>query len=138
MKKFEDFLNEQLEDQEVKEEFQKLEPLYTLARDLIVLRKKRGLTQKELAEKAGTTQAVISRIESGSANCTVETLQKISAALDGVVTVQIESRQVHSLLQEWVNDPELIKPEKKVYFPNHYCEEILSPTQTPAKFFPVH
>lgn len=46
------------------------------------VRKKSGLTQRQLAELIGSTQETISRLESckGSANPTVETLSKIADA----------------------------------------------------------
>lgn len=40
-----------------------------------------GLTQSELAEKAGVTQAYIAKIESGKADPKISTLEKISKAL---------------------------------------------------------
>ena len=43
--------------------------------------KAEGWTQKEIAEKAGTTQQVISKILNGK-NCTIETLIKISKAFN--------------------------------------------------------
>ena len=47
------------------------------------LRKSAGLTQKKLAEKSGFSQALIARIERGSVNPTLRTLQKIHSALSG-------------------------------------------------------
>lgn len=43
-------------------------------------RKAKGLTQKELGEKLGVTEATASRIESGTQNLTLETLQRLSVA----------------------------------------------------------
>jgi|AntRauTorcE11897_2_1112592.scaffolds.fasta_scaffold146407_2 transcriptional regulator with XRE-family HTH domain len=40
-------------------------------------RQKAGLTQRELAERAGTSQSVVGRIESGATNPTVETLNHL-------------------------------------------------------------
>lgn len=45
------------------------------------LRSKRNLTQAELAEKAGVTQAYIAKIESGDADPKISTLERISKAL---------------------------------------------------------
>jgi transcriptional regulator with XRE-family HTH domain len=46
------------------------------------LRRKRGLTQEDLAENAGLTAATLSLIERGRANPTWDTVKKIAAALD--------------------------------------------------------
>ena len=49
---------------------------------LSTLRKKKGLTQKELAEKAHTSQSAIARLESSQhENLTLAFLQKVSHAL---------------------------------------------------------
>lgn len=44
-------------------------------------RKRQGLTQKQLAARAGITQTVLSRTESGSGNPTLSLLEDIAAAL---------------------------------------------------------
>lgn len=44
-------------------------------------RKEKGLTQKELGEKLGVADSVITNYESGKQNLTIETLQKIADAL---------------------------------------------------------
>jgi transcriptional regulator with XRE-family HTH domain len=54
------------------------------------LRKKLGLTARNLAERVGTTEATISRIESGKQNLTQTWLQKISQAL-GVTIIELLS-----------------------------------------------
>jgi predicted transcriptional regulator len=48
--------------------------LLTLARD------RAGLTQRELARRAGTAQSVVARIEVGQTSPTVETLTRLLAA----------------------------------------------------------
>lgn len=52
-------------------------------------RNQRGLTQKELAEKLGTSQSAINRIEGGKHNTTLETLARISEVLNkDVISLQ--------------------------------------------------
>jgi UDP-N-acetylglucosamine 1-carboxyvinyltransferase len=46
------------------------------------LRERRGITQVEFAEKLGTTQSAVARIESGEQNLTTDMIGKISEALD--------------------------------------------------------
>ncbi|MFA6430285.1 MAG: UDP-N-acetylglucosamine 1-carboxyvinyltransferase [Candidatus Paceibacterota bacterium] len=45
------------------------------------LRERRGITQAEFAEKLGTTQSAVARIESGEQNLTTDMIGKISEAL---------------------------------------------------------
>jgi DNA-binding XRE family transcriptional regulator len=50
---------------------------FTLASQLIQMRKGQKLTQVELAERAGVDQSAISRIERGSVNASYASLQRI-------------------------------------------------------------
>jgi ribosome-binding protein aMBF1 (putative translation factor) len=52
-----------------------------LAMEIHALREKRGLTQKELAERLGTTQSAIARLEAGNIAPSLPTLDKVAAAL---------------------------------------------------------
>jgi transcriptional regulator with XRE-family HTH domain len=52
-----------------------------LAKNLIFLRQKKGISQALLAELSGTTRASIALLESGSANPTLEILLKVSQGL---------------------------------------------------------
>lgn len=50
----------------------------------IKIRKELGLTQTELAERMGTTQANISKFENGTYNPTLKFLWKMAKALDKI------------------------------------------------------
>jgi DNA-binding XRE family transcriptional regulator len=63
---FSDFKKEVLKDSEVREEYEKLKPIYELRKQLIALRKEAGLTQEDLAEKLHTKKSNISRLESAN------------------------------------------------------------------------
>ncbi len=67
------------------------------------LRKKRGLTQQQLAEKIGISQVHLGRLESNARSMDLEQVEKIAAAL-GVKPFDI-------LPQEW--QPEEITPEER-------------------------
>jgi transcriptional regulator with XRE-family HTH domain len=45
------------------------------------LREERGLSQRELAERMGTTQSVVGRLEAGGSTPTITTLERIADAL---------------------------------------------------------
>jgi transcriptional regulator with XRE-family HTH domain len=60
-----------------------------IAEQVYALRRQMGLTQKQLAEIVGTTQSVISRLESTDyKNERLETLQKLAAALQCYLEVR--------------------------------------------------
>jgi len=79
---FEKSLEKQLRDPEFREEYEKLEPLYALIKMEIKLRNKRRLSQKELAERMGTSQSAIARFERGNINPTLEFVSRLAKALD--------------------------------------------------------
>lgn len=58
---------------------------YALARRFAEARRKRGWTQKKLAQKTGINQSEISMLESGQANSTYKTLQILASALGGKI-----------------------------------------------------
>ena len=56
-------------------------------------RKSLGITQRELAEKTGIDQAAISRIESGRANPTLDTLDALAQAVGASLRIDFSSRE---------------------------------------------
>jgi transcriptional regulator with XRE-family HTH domain len=53
---------------------------FDLSRELIAARVRAGLTQAEVAERMGTTQSVVARLESGVRMPSVNTLMKFAKA----------------------------------------------------------
>ena len=53
------------------------------------LRTNAGLTQAELAGRMGTTQSAIARMEGGGTRPTLETLEKLAAAVGGELVVGV-------------------------------------------------
>ena len=85
---FNDFLKESLKDPKIKAEYDKLQPEFAMIQAVIDARVKKGVTQKELAEKIGTKQSVISRLESGRANPSVAFLKKLAQALNSHLEIR--------------------------------------------------
>ncbi len=79
---FAQFKREVLKDKEIKKEYEKLAPEFAVINAVLRARIEKGLTQKELAEKVGTKQSAIARLESGKANPSIGFLQKIAKALN--------------------------------------------------------
>ena len=61
------------------------EKAYDIAMQIVALREQAGITQVELAERTGISQADISRIERGATSPTAKTLQRIAEALNAEV-----------------------------------------------------
>lgn len=79
--KFDDFLKEQMQDSSFRKEYEALQPEHALIQFMIDARKHSGLTQKELAERTGIAQSDISRLESGNANPSIKTLQRLAEGM---------------------------------------------------------
>ena len=86
--KFNDYLNEQLKDPAFKKEWDALEPEFSIMQAMIDARRTSGLTQKQLSERTGIAQADISKLESGNANPSLKTLQRLAAGMGMRVKVE--------------------------------------------------
>lgn len=87
MTAFNDFIKEieeeaKAEGPEAVAELEALRSHYALARQLIELRQSHKMTQTQLAKQSGIPQSEISRIERGSANPTVATLNALVKSLN--------------------------------------------------------
>lgn len=71
-----------MKDKDYRKIYERMKPEYELANSLIKIRLRKKLSQKNLAEKIGTKQPVISRLESMVAKPSLSLLTKISKALD--------------------------------------------------------
>lgn len=79
---FEEDLAKRLKNPVFKKAWEESEPEYILAKQLIENRLKKKLSQRELAKKLQTTQAVISRLETMQGNPSLGLLKRIAGALD--------------------------------------------------------
>lgn len=69
--------------------------IYREIQELVInARDRAGLTQKQLAEKSGLTQANISNIEKGASRPTIDSLKKIADATGRRLIVQFGDREV--------------------------------------------
>ena len=85
-----DWQEQQEQDPDFVAESLELEIGYQVAR----LRISQGFTQKELAEKVGTRQPSIARLESGRSLPSLSFLQKIADALDAEMEIKIVPKAV--------------------------------------------
>lgn len=90
MKTWAEHRKELMKNPEFVAEYQKLQPGYQLARAIIEARLKNDFTQSEIAERTGLKQAAVARLESGTANPTVATMQKIATGLGKRLVIELK------------------------------------------------
>jgi len=78
---FDQYLKEQLKDPKFRTEWERTEAAYQVTKELIRARIEGKISQRELAKKAKTTQAVLSRIENMTVSPSIGLLQRIAQAL---------------------------------------------------------
>jgi len=83
--------SELLQDPEYSKEFYAQKEEFNLARELIKARIKAGLTQSEVAERMGTTQSVIARMESGRPLPSLRSLQRYAQATGSKIKISLEN-----------------------------------------------
>ncbi len=85
-------LKKELENPEFRKEYDALSEEFEVAKQVIGLRIKKGLTQKELAEKVHTSQSCIARLESGTyRNVSLSFLRRVGNALGAVPHVSFRN-----------------------------------------------
>lgn len=89
MKDLQTFKKEALRNPELKREYERLAPRYSVISQLIAGRIKKGITQKELARQMGTTQSSIARLEGGDINPSLGFLEKIASVMGYRLSVQL-------------------------------------------------
>lgn len=78
-KNFRETLNEELKSNaDFKREYDSMELEYQLINAILDARKEKNLTQKELSDITGIAQSDISRIETGNANPSLQTIERIA------------------------------------------------------------
>lgn len=87
---FSEFKKEALMDPEIKAEYDRLGPEYEIIEAIIRKRIEKNMSQKQLAEKMGTKQSALSRLESGNYNPSLAFLKKVATALDAKLSISIK------------------------------------------------
>ena len=85
-----DVAKEWLKDPEFRAEYKALGPEFALASALIEARSRAGMTQAQVAEAMGTTQAVIARLEGGRVKPSTRTLERFARATGTRLRIRFE------------------------------------------------
>ena len=83
-------LNERLNDPQFRKAWDELEPEFQIIRAMIEAREEANMTQKDLAEKTGIAQGDISKLENGSSNPYIRTLQRIAEGLGKKLVIEFK------------------------------------------------
>jgi len=83
------YIKGKLKDPSFRKEWERSETQYQITRQLIAARLENGLSQRRLAQKAKTTQAVISRIENMSVKPSIGILERLAWALGKNVEINL-------------------------------------------------
>lgn len=76
-----DLRHRRLESPTARAGYERARAAYEVGRMVRELRQARGLSQRELAERMGTTQSVVGRLEAGGSRPTIVTLDRVAHAL---------------------------------------------------------
>lgn len=91
MKTLKQMKAELLETPAIKAEYGALADEFAIAHELIAARARAGLSQAEVAQRMGTTQSVVARLESGRRPPSLRTVQRYAQAVGGRAVVRIEA-----------------------------------------------
>ena len=80
MTKLKDLKEQWMKDPEFRREYERADEEFTLIEALIRARTAANLTQTELAERLGTSQSAVARMEGGSVSPSVATLRRYARA----------------------------------------------------------
>lgn len=76
--------------------YEEAKAAYEVGRMIRELREARQLSQRELAQRMGTTQSVIGRLEAGGSKPTLVTLERVAQALGLRLEVRFEDEELKS------------------------------------------
>lgn len=90
-----EYFSQQMQDDDFRKEYEKIQPELAMIQALIDARNARNMTQKELAERTGINQADISKIENGTRNPSLKLLRKLAEGMDMVLKIDFIPKSPH-------------------------------------------
>jgi transcriptional regulator with XRE-family HTH domain len=85
---------------------------YSFGQKLFEIRRRKGLTQRELAQKIGSTVRAVSYYEREAKNPTMELLEKVSAALDVPAKAFVDGNAI--TVDKGAQTPDVIKSLRQI------------------------
>lgn len=87
---FEDVKIELMQDEEFREEYERLRPRYEIISQIIECRKELKMTQADLAKKMHTQKSNISRLESGRYNPSLDFLVRVAQCVGKELKINLK------------------------------------------------
>ena len=94
MSDLQELTNELMQDPEFRKEYEALKPEMDIMKAILNARIRAGLTQTELSEKSGISQADISRLENGTRNPSLALLKRLAEAMDTTLKIEFVPRKM--------------------------------------------
>ena len=88
MSDLQELTNELMQDEEFRREYEALQPEMDITRALLDARIQAGLTQSQLSERTGISQADISRLEKGTRNPSLSLLKRLAEAMNSTLRIE--------------------------------------------------
>ena len=88
MKTLNEMLSEEMKNDEFRKEYEAIQPELDVIRAMVDARNSVNMTQKELSERTGISQADISKIENGTRNPSLNILKRPAEGME--MTLKIE------------------------------------------------
>ena len=88
MKTLNEMLSEEMKNDEFRKEYEAIQPALDVIRAMVDARNSVNMTQKELSERTGISQADISKIENGTRNPSLNLLKRLAEGMG--MTLKIE------------------------------------------------
>lgn len=93
MSDLQELTDELMQDPDFKKEYEALQPEMDIKRAILDARIRAGMTQMELAEKSGISQADICRLEKGTRNPSIALLNRLAEAMDSTLRIEFVPRK---------------------------------------------
>ena len=94
MSDLQELTNELMQDSDFKKEYEALQPEMNITRAILDARIRAGMTQMELAEKSGISQADICRLEKGTRNPSIALLKRLADAMDSTLRIEFVPKEL--------------------------------------------
>ena len=88
MSDLQELTDELMQDPEFVKEYDAIQPEVNITRAILDARINAGMTQMELSQKSGISQADISRLEKGTRNPSLNLLKRLAEAMDSTLSIE--------------------------------------------------